>query len=233
METVSVIIPNKNRSELLKEALNSVMEQSMPVYEVIVADSNSYDDSVAVVKSFPGTMVIEDNFLNQSIARNTAIKTAKGIYMAFLDSDDLWSETKIEEQLAFMLQHPDYSFSYTDALVMDMAGVEKPHSYVYYYQNENLYQGDISEKLLKGYNIIPTSSVMVRRDLFMEVGGFDENLSYHEDRDLWIRLARKGLVGFIDKKLSTYRVHSGQFSSQNQKLRQEQWRIVQKKYGIL
>ena len=231
MKTVSVIIPNKNRAELLREALRSVTEQTVPVHEIIVSDNLSTDESVDVVKSFKGVKIIEKAFKNQSIARNAAVALATGEYIALLDSDDLWLPTKIEEHMAFIESQPEFSFTYTDATVLDMTHKEPRHSYVYNYQKENAYQGNIAPKLLNEYNVIPTSTVMVKRAIFLEVGGFDENLSYHEDRNLWIRLAQKGPVGFLDKALSIYRVHGNQVSS-NKILRDEQWKLVKAKYNL-
>lgn len=233
---VSVVIPTQNRAPLLKEAINSVMRQTISVLEVLVMDMESDDDSQKIARSF-GKKVkfVSKSFKNQSESRNYGIKLAKGDLVAFLDSDDLWLEKKIAKQLDFM-RSVKYSFSYTDAVVVDVGGQETPHSYVYYHLKRNPYQGDnIASKLLRGWNIIPTSSVMVPRKLLQKVGGFDERLFYHEDRDLWIRLAGQGKVGFLDEVLAVYRVHPQQFthlflSPPQKKLREQQWQIVRDKY---
>lgn len=232
MQTVSVIIPTKNRAHLLREAIEMVVRQTQPVLEIIVVDMLSKDRSREMIAMSFGERVrfISKPFKNQSESRNYGVKIAKGNLIAFLDSDDLWLEKKIEEQVKFM-SRGKHIFSYTDAVVIDETREETPHSYVYYRQKENPYFGkNIAEKILKEYNIIPTSSVMAPKKILEKVGGFDENLSYHEDRDLWIRLAREGAVGFLDKALGVYRVHSRQFSKNREKLREEQWGYLIKKH---
>lgn len=237
---VSVIIPTKNRARLLKEAITSVMRQTKPVSEILVMDMKSRDDSGKVARSF-GRKVrfISKPFKNQSESRNYGIKLAKGKFVAFLDSDDLWLEKKIENQLNFMMRKR-CTFSYTDAVIMDISGKEIPHSYIYYHLKKNPYFGKkLASKLLHEWNIIPTSSVVVPKKLLQKVGGFDERLFYHEDRDLWIRLAMEGEVGFLDEILAVYRVHPQQFthfflSPRQGKIREEQWQIVRQKYlGLL
>ncbi len=155
---------------------------------------------------------------------------AEGDVIAFLDSDDFWLEKKLEDQTTFMNTNKAFSFCYTDAVVFDLDQKESPHSYIYKYRSFNDYQGKIAHKLFLEHNVIPTSSVMVRKQLLLDVGCFDENLQYHEDRDLWIRLAEKGDVIFLDKALSVYTVHSGQFTHENDALREKQWQMVIEKY---
>jgi glycosyltransferase involved in cell wall biosynthesis len=232
MDKVSVIIPTKNRAQLLKESLESIMRQTQPVFEVVVVDMLSEDNSAQVVSSF-GKKVkfFSKPFKNQSESRNFGIKIAKGDLIAFLDSDDWWLQKKIEEQVDFMEENKKYSFCYTDAVAIDVTGVEIPTSYVYHYQKENLYVGKIAEKLFRENNTIPTSSVMARKNILEKIGGFDERLSYHEDRDLWIRLSLEGEAGFIDKILTAYRSHPQQFTKDQEKLREQQWDIVIDKYS--
>lgn len=232
MQTVSVIIPTKDRAHFLQEAIDSVTRQTQPVLEIIVVDMLSKDRSREMIARSFGEKVrfISKPFKNQSESRNYGIKLAKGDLIAFLDSDDLWLEKKIEEQVKFMSSRK-YVFSYTDMVVIDEMGQETPHSYVYYHQKENPYFGkNIANKILKEYNVIPTSSVMAPKKILERVGGFDENLSYHEDRDLWIRLAQKGIVEFLNKVLGIYRVHSKQFTKKREKLREEQWEYLIRKH---
>lgn len=232
MAKVSVIIPIKNRAQMLKGSLESVMRQTLPVFEVIVTDMLSEDNPAQVVSSFGKKVKFFSRpFKNQSESRNFGIKEAKGDLIAFLDSDDWWLQKKIEEQIAFMEKNKKCSFCYTDAVAIDVTGAEIPASYVYHYQKRNLYIGKIAEKLFHEQNIISTSSVMARKKILGKIGGFDEQLSYHEDRDLWIRLALEGEAGFIDKVLTVYRSHPQQFTKNREKLRDEQWGIIIDKYS--
>lgn len=232
MTKISVIIPTKNRAQLLRESLESVMCQTQPVFEIIVVDMLSQDNSAHIASSF-GKKVkfFSKPFKNQSESRNFGIKIAKGDLIAFLDSDDWWLQKKIEEQVVFMRKNKQCAFCYTDAVVIDVSGAEIPTSYVYHYQKNNPYIGKIAKKLFRGHNVIPTSSVMVRKNILAKIGTFDERLFYHEDRDLWIRLSLEGEAGFIDKILTVYRSHPQQFTKNQEKLREQQWRIVIDKYS--
>lgn len=232
--SVSVIIPNLNRAEFLEEAIQSVLRQTLPAAEIIVVDMQSSDNSDLIAKKFEKKVrFISKPFKNQSESRNFGIRIARGSLISFLDSDDLWLEKKLEEQSKFMAVHKQYAFSYTDAVVVDLSGEEMPHSYVYNYQKTNPYQGKIARLLLTGHNVIPTSSVMARKSALREVRGFDERLSYHEDRDLWIRLSQNGGAGFLDKILAVYRVHGKQFTKDRELLREEQWKLVLEKHRDL
>lgn len=235
---VSAVIPTQNRPDLLKEAIESVLKQTRPAFEIIVVDTSSNDDTEKMIKEF-GSKVIYirspyDQY-GQSKSRNKGIKTAKGELIAFLDSDDLWLPNKIKVQ-AELMEKNNFSFTYTDSLVKDETGVEPEHSYVFYRQKENPYVGkNIASKIFHEHNVIPTSSVMAPKELLEKVGGFDEKLFYHEDRDLWIRLAMEGEVGFVNEMLSVYRVHQSQFTNQflseeKKKQKDEQWRLVEGKF---
>ena len=97
---ISVIVPTLNRRDLIKRALDSVCSQSYPLYETIVVDNGSTDDTVSMIfESYPAVKVLNEKRVGVSIARNAGIRSAKGDWFAFLDSDDAWHPKKIERQL--------------------------------------------------------------------------------------------------------------------------------------
>jgi glycosyltransferase involved in cell wall biosynthesis len=208
---VTVIIPTYNRRDLLEEALGSVLAQTLPPLEVIVADDGSTDGSAEYAaaraaehpalrflplkhRGFPGRV------------RNAGARAARGRYLAFLDSDDLWEPEKLAKQLAFFAAHPDIRICHTrerwlrNGQEVSQAGQRHRRS------------GDLFADSLKKC-IIGPSTVMLERTLFEELGGFREDLEIAEDYELWLRLTASEQVGYIDEPLTIKRAgHGNQLS---------------------
>lgn len=193
--TVSVIIPTFNRRPLVGAAIESVLAQSYGDFELIVVDDGSTDDTVAQLAQFGSRLLILKQ-LNRGVsaARNLAVRHAHGRYLAFLDSDDLWLPNKLATQVAFMEQHPTVHICQTEEIwirdgvrVNPKAKHRKP-------------SGDIFIASLELCLVSP-SAVMLTRELFERVGGFDESLPVCEDYDLWLRIALNHSVALIDNTL--------------------------------
>ncbi len=198
---LSVIIPTYNRSSFLGEAIQSVLDQEFfrahPdfSYEIIVVDDGSTDNTKQVISSF-GKRV---NYHYQkhkgvSVARNLGLELAQGDYIAFLDSDDLWKKEKIGVQLSFLRAFPQAKVCYTDE-VWIRRGI-----YVNPKKKHQKYSGWIFDKVLP-LCLISLSSALFRREVFEEIGKFDENLPACEDYDFGIRLAQKYPVYFLPQAL--------------------------------
>ncbi|MBI3009552.1 MAG: glycosyltransferase family 2 protein, partial [Candidatus Omnitrophica bacterium] len=111
---VSVIIPTYNRASMLREALESVRHQTVKDLEILVIDDGSTDETTQVVAGF-GEPAIYFKQLNQGVAaaRNLGIRKSRGVFVAFLDSDDLWYPQKLERQIDYLSTHPDIGLLYT------------------------------------------------------------------------------------------------------------------------
>ena len=185
---VSVVIPTFNRATLLLEAVASVQAQSYPDWELIVADDGSTDDScqrLADLAEDRLEVLPFEHSGNLARLRNAAAARATGEYLAFLDSDDLWHPDKLQRQLDALAASRSATWSFTDFDRVDSEGQRFGRSL----QSMPPEPRQLP-KLLLGQQIgLTTPTVLVRRDLFMELGGFDESLFYCEDYDLWIRLA--------------------------------------------
>ena len=195
MPLVTVIIPTYNRREYLKEALDSVLAQDFTDFELFVIDDGSTDKTASLVEKHADPR-IKYRFQEKrgaSAARNRGIAEASGKYISFLDSDDLWKKDKLSIQLSFMIERK-LLISYTDEIWIRNNARVNPM------KKHQKYSGRIYEKCLP-LCIISPSSVMIKRGLFDEVGLFDEELPVCEDYDLWLRIASRHPVGFIDKKL--------------------------------
>lgn len=197
---VSVIIPVYNASNYVAKAINSVLAQGYNNYEIIVVDDGSTDETREVLNGYEDRIrYVYQNNAGPAKARNTGIKQARGDYITFLDADDLWLPDKLEKQLSFFNIHPQYSLVFTD--MQHIVGANVIHkSYLKEKNYQYLSSGSIYENLLRECFIF-TPTVMVKRECLERVGFFNENLRIAEDYDLWLRIADKFQIGFLDQPL--------------------------------
>jgi glycosyltransferase involved in cell wall biosynthesis len=211
--TVSVILPTYDRPEFLQQAVASVHAQSWIDWELIISDDGSGADTASLLDRFsrePHVRVIRASHQgNPGAVRNRALREARGEYVAFIDSDDIWLPAKLEEQLECLRASPDCQWSYTEFIRINQDGVS-----VDYERNPHriLHEGWIFEQLLELRVGIALPTVMVKRALLETVGGFDEQQGLHEDTDLWLRLALLSPVHVLKQPLACVRRHSSNFS---------------------
>ena len=208
VETISVVIPTFNRAGFIERALLSVFNQYHKPSEVIVVDNGSTDETVDIIKSdFPQVKLIFEKKRGVSAARNTGIRIAKSKWIAFLDSDDEWHPDKLALQLK-ELEKPSVAARvlHTDETWVKNGSVVTPK------RKHAKQWGDIFESCLKLCCISP-SSIMLKKQIFADIGGFDENLPACEDYDMWLRICAIEPVTFLDKKLLfKYGGHDDQLS---------------------
>lgn len=205
---VSVIIPTHNRRMLLLEAIASVRAQrDCPAVEVIVVDDGSTDGTDAAIAEFAGPVrYVWRETRGVAAARNLGARLARGKWLAFLDSDDLWKPRKLAAQLAFHDAHPEVSISQTDEIWLRHGRRVNPRGY------HSKPSGDIFLPSLRRCLVSP-SAVMMRRDAFVRLGGFDEGLEVCEDYDLWLRVSSCMSVGLVGQPLVVKRGgHADQLS---------------------
>jgi len=204
---ISVIIPTFNRKETLKRAIQSVVMQSYTPYEIIVIDDGSDDGTKEWLKdNYPNVKYIYQMNSGVSSARNKGIKFARGDWIALLDSDDEWLPSKLKDQANEIELNPAAKFLHTNEIWI-RNGVR-----VNQMKKHKKYGGYIFEKCLDMCRISP-SSVLIKKDIFDEIGMFDETLKVCEDYDLWLRFASKYPVHFLDQPLiKKYGGHSDQLS---------------------
>jgi glycosyltransferase involved in cell wall biosynthesis len=198
---VSVIIPAYNRCAMLLEAIASVLAQSAPAFELIVIDDGSTDGTSENerLRRMSETIRIERiDHRGPAAARNRGVALARAPLIAFLDSDDLWSPTKLEHQLAFMRDNPGCAISQTSEIwIRNGRRVNPGHRH-------RKRAGDIFIDSLRTC-LIGMSSVMIRAELFRSSGGFDEHMTAAEDYDLWLRILIDHEAGLLDEPLVTRR----------------------------
>jgi len=205
---VSVIIPSFNRAHMLGDAVRSVLGQSFSDFELIVVDDGSTDDTPGVLNCWAGRLkVIKTRRRGVSASRNLGAERACGRWLAFLDSDDLWLPEKLELQLQAHHRQPDFLISHTDEFWVRKGVRVNPM------KKHAKRGGWIFEYSLPMCRISP-SSVLIDRELFSRIGGFDEHYRVCEDYELWLRITARHPVLYLDRKLVVKRGgHDDQLSS--------------------
>jgi glycosyltransferase involved in cell wall biosynthesis len=201
---VSVIIATYNRGSLINEAIDSVLNQTYKNFELIIVDDGSTDDTEMRVKEFnnPRIRYIFQENHGRSYARNTAIKMSTGEYLTFLDDDDLYLANKIELQVEFMKNNSQCDVVYSEALCFI---TDKDKTFMKYSAK---FEGNIYSKIaLYIPHPICLPTIMLRRNVVIEIGLFDENLNRFEDVDLWRRISKKYPYFAIQQPLCLLRTH--------------------------
>ena len=207
---ISVIIPTYNRKKTLARAIQSVINQSLSPYEILIIDDGSNDGTAEWVKdNFQNIKYIYQNNHGVSSARNIGIENAYGDWVAFLDSDDEWLPNKLYEQVKAIDSNPEMKFFHTNEIWI-RNGVR-----VNQMKKHKKYGGYIFEKCLDICRVSP-SSVLIQKEVFDNIGIFDESLRVCEDYDLWLRITSKYPVVYLDIPLIyKYGGHADQLSKVN------------------
>ena len=208
---VSLIIPAYNAGRYLNETISSVLAQTYHAIEVIIIDDGSTDDTATVLaqyKNKPRVRVIRQENKGVAAARNTALRVAKGEFIALLDADDIFLPNKIERQVAYLKSHPACDVCYCNILHFYDGEPEKT-----FQLQQNYYSGvEVLPHLVRSFFINPLSVVM-RRSAVDRIGFFDERYRGPEDFDFFLRLAYAG-AGFdhLPEVLAKYRMRRDSLS---------------------
>ncbi len=198
---ISVVIPTYNRKESLPVAIYSVINQTYENLDIIVIDDGSHDGTEEYIRSITDKRLRykrSDRNRGPSAARNMGARLALGEYLAFQDSDDEWMPDKLEKQMKFLRENREFS------LVYCAFAKYRDRELLGYIPSPNIScekkSGDLFTHLLLS-PLISTQTIVVRRDLFWEENGFNEDLNSYEDYEFSLRFARKHKIGFVDELL--------------------------------
>jgi glycosyltransferase involved in cell wall biosynthesis len=207
-QTIAVIIPTFNRVNLLSRALDSVYAQTLTPDAVLVVDDGSSDGTREFIRhNYPDVIYLYQSNSGVSAARNSGIKNSTCAWLAFLDSDDEWLPQKLELQFAALQQNPGYSLVHSDEIWI-RRGVRVNQRDKYQKRG-----GYIFDRCLPLCAISP-SSVLMSRQLLLEMDGFDESMPACEDYDLWLKVCCRYPVLYIDQPLlRKYGGHQDQLST--------------------
>lgn len=213
MPAVSVVLPTYDRLEYLKEAVDSVLAQTITDWELIVVDDGSTDATVAWLESLGDERIIvvrQPHTGNRSALRNLGVARARARWIAFLDSDDLWVPDKLSRQLEQLAANPSRRWSCTGVRFIDGTGATIAQRGGRPYVAES---GWILERLLMFTAAATTPSLMVEKALLDDVGGFDDAILFRQDYDLELRLAARSEIHALPEVLTVVRDHAGRTSS--------------------
>jgi glycosyltransferase involved in cell wall biosynthesis len=207
-----VIIPAYGVSDFIGATLDSLMAQSFTDFEILVINDGSPDTvelKRALAPYADRIRYLEQPNKGPGAARNTGLRAARGEFVAFLDGDDSWAPTFLEEQRAYLARAPHVDMVYTNARLVGSTPAAGRT-----YMDVDPSTGNVTlESLLRGQCKILTSSVVARREVIVCVGMFDETLSYAEDYDLWLRLAQAGArIAYQRRVLAFRRIHDDNLS---------------------
>ena len=212
---VSIIMPTYNHGKYIGRALKSLINQTYTNWEVIVVDNHSTDDTDKIVSSFSDPRIIKIKIYNDGIiakSRNAGIREARGEWIAFLDSDDSWTDDKLKICVDLLDERID--FLYHDLEIIS----EKRNLIGFRKTKSRQLKGDVFIDLLIGGNPIPNSSVMVRASLINKINGMCESprMIGAEDYNAWLKLSKlTNRYLYLPKKMGFYLVHAEGVSRRN------------------
>lgn len=222
---VSVIVPVYNRAHLVSETIDSILSQTYEFVEIILINDGSTDGSLPILRKyktrFPEKIrVVDQPNQGQIIARNNGIKAAQGEYIAFLDSDDLWLEDKLERQIPLFEKDVGLVYSGTEIINEDGQTVRVEPA-------DARITGNIYPQLLVK-NRMTGGTVVVTAEALRLVGVFSPHFKAAENWDLWLRVCKEYEARVIPDALTKYRIHSDNMSSDAQLMIRAKRQIMEK-----
>jgi glycosyltransferase involved in cell wall biosynthesis len=217
---VDVIIPTHNRSVIMHRAIQSVLNQTYKDFILHIVNDGSTDDTLdqlAQYKHHPQVKLHSKANGGVSSARNFGATHASGKWLSFLDSDDEWLPNKLEVQIKYLKEHPQFEFIHSEEVwIRNNVRVNPKQKHLK--SNENIFERSLQ------FCLISPSTVMLSRELFSAHQGFKEDLIVCEDYDLWLRILAHKKIAFIEEPLiKKYGGHSDQLSTKF--VAMDYWRI--------
>lgn len=202
---VTIVTPSYNTERFVGETIKSVINQTYQNWEMIIIDDCSTDNSIETIRSFNDERIklfVNETNIGAALSRNFAIREAKGKWIAFLDSDDLWHPNKLEKQVSFM-EKKGYNFSYTNYIEIDESSVP----------NANIITGPqiLTERTLNNFCYLGCLTVMYDRET---VGLIQiKDLPKNNDYALWLKVIKKSDCYLLPESLASYRKRQGSISN--------------------
>jgi len=207
--SISVIIPTHNRLAFLQEAIASVQKQTLLPLELIIVDDGSTDGTWEWLQGVPAVKIFHQTQQGPGPARNHGVRQARGGYIAFLDSDDLWQPEKLATQIQFLKTNPEYQFCQTEEVWLRNSVRVNPK------KKHVKPSGWVFADCLKLCLISP-SAVMMKKAFFESLGGFDPDFPVCEDYELWLRAGLRSPFRTLPQAFTIKRGgHEDQLSKQH------------------
>jgi len=220
---VSVIMPAFNCEAFVAEALDSIFAQSYTHIEVVVIDDGSTDGTLAVLEEYKSRydiQILKQKNSGSAIARSAGMAVAQGPYLAFLDSDDKWLPGKLAEQVNFLETHSDFGLVCSNWVTWCPNQEGEFDENVSPVIGEQAYSGWLYCDLLLDC-VVWTSSVLMRRSVYEQVGDFNAELRRGQDYDYWLRISRLTRIHKLDSCLAVYRLNEASVTNRPNKINYE------------
>lgn len=211
-ELVSIVIPTFNRAECIKECIENIKLQTYANIEIIIVDDGSKDNTEKIINEMEDDSILYYKFIeNQGAcaARNMGVNLAKGKYIAFQDSDDLWDKTKITKQVEY-LEKNDLDIVFCSMNVMENDKIK------FVIPDRKIPEKELYKKLLLK-NFVSTQTILGKRQCFIEEE-FDRDMPRLQDYDLMLRLVPKFKVGHLNEALVYQKFSENSLSHNAEKL---------------
>ncbi|MBC7714555.1 MAG: glycosyltransferase family 2 protein [Rhizobacter sp.] len=195
---IDVIIPTFNRAQVVTTAIESALNQSYKNFHIIIVDDGSTDNTSEVLekyKSHSNVLRLKTENLGVSHARNYAVQNSHSPFISFLDSDDEWLSNKLQIQIDYIKENPACRFLHGEEIWV-RNGVRVNPKVKHIKSSENIFQRSLD------FCLISPSTVLMKRELFLECGMFDEEFIVCEDYDLWLKVLAKEDIGFTSETLT-------------------------------
>lgn len=232
MPTVDVIIPAYNAARFLPAAIESVEAQTFGDWRILLVNDGSTDNTEEIVRPYRDRLGEKLKYIQQSnaglpAARNTAIRNSTGEFLALLDADDVWLPWRLEESVKSFDGQPKAGLSYGMIRYIDVEG----NATNWEDRRQKNAEGWIATSIYTRKVNLPCPTITFRRKCVEEVGMFDETMRATEDRDMWLRIALKYEVRFIERVIAHYRLSPNSMSTDLSRMLNAQLRFVEKHRG--
>jgi glycosyltransferase involved in cell wall biosynthesis len=224
MSLISILIPAYNHQEYVEQTLDSILNDGFKDKEIVIINDGSTDDTDKVIKNWieKNQNQIEITYKsreNRGLTKtlNELLTLSSGEYLVAIASDDYLLNGGLEKRYNYLLSHPEKYAVFADCIVVDNDSKKTHNSGLFELRHANkkhlLTDSGIKKEFISNF-AVPGPVLMVRRDFYTQFGGYNEEM-YMEDFDLYLKFASKNLIGFLDEKVSAYRLHDANMSSEN------------------
>ena len=237
---VSVIMPCYNHQKYIDSAINSILDQSLDDFELIIVDDKSTDNSIDKIEHY---RYIDKRIISichnintgPSSCRNDGIHRSNGKYISFCDADDVWFKDKLRIQLACIEDRNDIHLIYSDSLIIDSYGNLTGKKFSDIYKSPIIPDGNIFHKLCLT-NFINLSTVLLRKECIEQTGYFHKDIKHGEDWLLWVNLAKYHKFHYLAMPLVKYRIHENSSNLKHRQLHNDRiktYSIIHEKFPNL
>jgi len=223
--TVSIVIHSYNHEKYISETIESILNQSFQDFEIIITYDGSSDKTIEKIKQYSDPRINLYVFKqNEEPCRaiNNSINNSKGKYIVYISSDDVWEHNKLEKQVNFLYENPEFSAVFTRVKLINEDGnnLTKQDHFYHSFEQENRSRAEWLNYFFYNGNCLCHSSALIKKDVYKELGLYNERMANFSYLDMWVRLSLKLKFYILDEKLTKFRVIENEDNISDDKLTQ-------------